>query len=131
MGLVEPFYFRSSTQTWHKAIAVTKETRTVLSLCGFTASYDRRNLKYEDTETRPYAAKVCSRCDTDEPVKAVKRGMNAAKVGVQIPQQSFRQGEEFPRLEEENSGGAMVQSDPRPGHGYDDAMRRKPRRILP
>lgn len=125
MPPVDPFWFKTAT-VWHKAILLNRETQTVIALCSQTADYSRRNKKYEDVETRPYAAKVCKRCDTNEPMRVMQR---ASRANSQVRVHESDQVKGTPPEEDED--GEVVQSSPRHGYSYDDAMRRKPRRILP
>jgi hypothetical protein len=133
---LDPFYFRTAT-VWHRAVRLDPLMRTVTALCGFTASYDRRNRKYEDTETRPYAGKVCRSCDIDRPTRVIKRSVEAneqtTKSGtfVSPSQLSFRKGKTSPTPMDTFPGLQGDQSPLGPGLSYDDAVRRKPRRILP
>ena len=134
---MHPFYFRTAT-VWHRAVRLDVAMKTVTGLCGFSASYDRRNRKYEDTETRPYAGKVCRSCDIDQPHRTFKRVVEAneqtekASSKVQLPQLSFRKGTTSPTPMDTYGFDADVEQSPLgSGLSYDDAVRRKPRRILP
>lgn len=134
MGLVDPFYFRTATK-WHKAIAVNREQKLAIGLCGFIGSYDRRNLKYEDVETRPYSGGICTKCDTDAPVRVVQRSTNVDKNTTRAeeakPRLHFRKGTSEGTPLETYGDMDLEQSDLGSGLSYDDAVRRKPRRILP
>jgi hypothetical protein len=126
---VDPFWFKTAT-VWHKAILASGPTKTVIALCGFTASFHARNKAYQDTETRPYAGAVCKKCDSDNPTTVMKRAAHASTATENIQIRKSKKKEEFFDLTEDD-GGEVVQSTPRPGRSYDDAVRRKPRRILP
>lgn len=62
---MEPFYFQlRANGKWHTAVAVRSATKRVIARCGITASYDRKNLSYRDTEKLPYQGGWCKQCQT-------------------------------------------------------------------
>jgi hypothetical protein len=134
LGLVEPFYFRNATLTWHRAVFINIEHKTVIAACGRMADFSRRNKKYEDVEDRPYAGKVCSRCDNNSNVRVKQNARKIAKKEPPVPdvQLQIRERKSFPTpVETYGIDADMEQSPLGPGLSYDDAVRRKPRRILP
>lgn len=136
MGLVEPFYFRTGPlRKWHRAIAINRGQKLVIALCSTTGSYDRRNLNYEDIETRPYSGGICTKCDIDAPMRVVQRSTDVVKTVTteksKLPDLHIRKGTTVPTPVETYGELDDEQSPLGSGLSYDDAVGRKPRRILP